>query len=992
MATQKRDLVTGVRNNFIVVSVTAFIIFMYIGAHLAVVQADFIAQGLRGDLFEIIGALPDHIIEKPFALFGGTLGYYGLGLIASLMVMAMEYAKYIAKKNTMWEGVQGTSQWNNDLKGFLYNFVLDPSIINRAENKAVLLIVTAVKSVILSVLLAIGVHFFKPELQKYYWGLPLVCVLLFGVLLLYEKIRPKVKNVGLGKKITTKKLRYGIEKKAKVGWVKRLLCRITPNTIQPEEFQECMENSFIESQEVRLSLNGYWCQRTASSIVFGVPGTGKSRFLVFPNILQANSSMIITDPKGELLENAGNFLKNVKGYKIKVLNLTDLSKTMCYNPLHYIRSQQDIPKVVTTILKNIDGPDKKGGGENGSFWDQATQNIFMAIVAYLYEVYTDKNEFLEDGSENPHWEGHRNLINVVNMLRMTEESEDGESSISDLDCLFAELAETNPESFACRQYASFKTNSGKTALNVLISALVKLNLFDNDEFRSVVCRDDLDLDNIATEKTALFVILPVQDVTFNFLSAILFTQIIDLLYAQGNANHGKLPRPVQFLLDECANLGRIPGLDRILSTCRSYRISIMMVFQTFAQVKNYDKDNYGTLLSAVDSTIFLGSTEQELLKYLSEQLGKQTVNTYSYGNSKSGSSDNRQQVGRPLLDAAEIALMSNADSLITVRNESPFFTPKFHLEEHPNYKYLGNSGHKEGVKYILADEFNNTYDEYAIRKTLVKPYSDPEHTVPRPIDRYIEHDADGNVVYAEFERLNSDGTKEVRQMPKPKALTFDNFSTKLSKKAAKMTEGATTWKDPHCSFMLKGDIANMPKSAKQINEEFEKQQQEEAANAYNPEYWQNLIDTEQMYPVNEADMEDLLDFIREATGGKEFKCTLGDYLAMYQLYEKENGQEEIRKYVDINQLEELIDNMEVVGGYSPDYEFKDEDFDASTFSISVADDEDEFDEEFEEDSDEETEEEPVEEDEEDANNFFTDADLDFAVSFSDIDYDGTDSE
>ena len=997
MATQKRDLVTGVRRNFIWVSTIAMLACMYVFSHFAVVQADFQAQELRGDLFEIAEAALNHIIERPFDLLGGTIGYYGLGLVIGLVIMAWEYNIYIQKKNTMWEGQHGTGKFNDNIADFFLEFILDPKLLDAARKKP--WYIYLLSFFFKSALVIVPIAMFRGSLSQTLTnkGVPSAHLLLWGVcgiwllfqfvklfLKLIKKPSVPLKDIGMGKSITTKQIRFHMEN-CDYGKIRATMSRIVPNTITDKELERCLDNCIIQSEHVRLSLNTTWTQRTLNTIVFGGTGTGKSRFIVKPNLLQACSSYVITDPKGELLRDCGGFLRDVKGYKIKVLNLKDLGHTLRYNPVHYCRSQDDIPKLVDLIIKNIDaaGGGKSSGGD-GDFWTQSAKNIMMAVIAYLFEVYTDPNEFMldengneiigEDGKKvpNPHWEGHKNLINVINMLRMAEIHEDEGECQSDLDNLFAELAEANWNSYAVRQYQIFKTSGDKTALNILISTMVKLSLFDNDAFANVTFKDELELDKISTEKTALFVILPVNDQTYNFLASILFTQLFDMLYAQGDANGGSVEIPVQFILDEMANLGKIPNLNTKLATMRSYRISCTLIFQTLSQLKSYDKDDWSTLLGNCDTLIYLGGTEQELLKYLSERIGKMTIQSYSYGDSKSGGSSNRQVMGRAVLDPNEIEQMSNNDSLIFVRAQVPFFDRKVPLQKHKNYKYLGDSRKKQAIKYDI-EEFKTAYEEDSIINSFVKGYSDPNHTVPRTLDKHIERDEAGNVVYAEFERLNYDGTKETRIMPKPKQVPFDNFSAKQAKRAGQIAEGATTWKDIHCSFILKGEVAKMPKSPEQISADYAKQKKEEEENAYNPDYWQKRIDEGNMYPVNNADMEDLLEFIREATGGKEFKCSLGDYLALYQFYEKENGDEDVRKYVDINHLEEIIENLEVVGGYSPDYEFRDEDFDESTFSISSDDEEENSTEEF---SDEYGEE------EEDTVDSYTDESSDMIADFA----------
>ena len=965
MAIPKQDLVSGVKRNFIWVSTISMIASLYFFAHFAVVQAGFRAQGLDGDLFEIAETALTHIIEHPFDILGGTLGYYGLGLVVGLIIMAVEYDKYLQKKNTMWEDQYGSGKFNDNIADFFLEFILDPKLITPLKKTPWIL---QLLSFLFKSAIVVGpLLYFHDTLSQALInrGVAYGSEILYGICgiwLFYRSIRfvvglfkkpaPSVKDIGLGKNITTKKLRFHMEN-CDYGKLRALMSRITPNTITDKELERCLDQCVIHSSHVRLALNASWSQRTLNTIVFGGTGTGKSRFIVKPNLLQANSSYVITDPKGELLRDCAGFLEKERGYKIKVLNLKNLDHTLRYNPVAYCRTQEDIPKLVDLIIKNIDaaGGGGKSSSNDGDFWTQSAKNIMMAIIAYLFEVYTDPNEYMmdehgneiigEDGRKipNPHWEGHKNLINVINLLRMAEIHEDEGECQSDLDNLFAELAEANWNSFAVRQYQIFKTSGDKTALNILISTMVKLSLFDNDAFANVTYKDELELEKISTEPTALFVILPVNNQTYNFLASILFTQLFDILYQQGDANGGSVKIPVQFLLDEMANLGKIPSLNTKLATMRSYRISCTLIFQTLSQLKTYDKDDWATLLSNCDTLIYLGGTEQDLLKYLSERIGKRTIQSYSYGEQKTGRSSNRQVMGRAVADPNEIEQMSNNDSLIFVRAQAPFFDAKVPLERHKNYKYLGDSRRKEAIPYDI-EEFHTSYEEDRIINSFVKGYSDPSHTIPRTLDKYIEHDEDGEIIYAEFERLNYDGTKETRILPKPKQIPFDNFSAKQMKRAGQITEGATTWKDVHCSFMLKGTVTSVPKSPELISSDFEKRRQEEKENAYNRDYWQKLIDSEEMYPVNEPDMEELREFIHEATGGKDFQCTPGDYLAMYQLFEKDNGDEEIRKYIDINQLEEIIGNFELIGGFSPDYEFRDEEFDESTFSFSSEEDDD----------------------------------------------------
>ena len=641
------------------------------------------------------------------------------------------------------------------------------------------------------------------------------------------------------------------------------------NCVSDEKLKECLMNAQIYSKDVYLSLNAQWTRRNLNAFYLGASGTGKSRFAVKPNLLSANSSFVVTDPSAEILKDCGGFLES-QGYVIKVLNLKDLSQSNRYNPMAYINKVADIPVLTNCMLANLDGQKSGGnsGGEN-KFWTKSTLAIVTACTAYQFEVFCEDNEFLEDGvTPNPHYKGNRNYVNVMRMLRMAEIHEDEGGTISDLDCLFAELAEKNHKSYAVKMYQTFKMAPDKTALNILISTAVELGtFFDNDEFSNLAFRDEMDIESIGQRKTAVFIITPEGETTYNFFAAMFYTQLFQVLYKVGerNAKAGGDPAlkiPVRIFLDEMANVGHVPQFNEKLSTMRKYRISCVPIFQSLAQLKTCFKDDWEVVIGNCDTMVFLGGAEPSECEMLSKRLGKMSIRTYSYGTSKNGSSDNQQQIGREVLTADEIERMKNNEQLVFIRGVRPFCTEKYTYEKHPNYKYTAGSGQKESIALDM-ERFNITVDYEAMERTYVYVLGDEKHVEPIELSQYKEE-----------------------------KLPIDNFSVKLDKRTMALTEGRIQkWRDT---------IKRM--ETKETKEEKE-----------NP--LEKLYQSVEDYtPVNDKDKQYILEKLQAITR-KQFNLSEDDFKVLMNIKD-DWSEEELTRFCE--------ENFKFVSSYSPYYEFEPE--------------------------------------------------------------------
>ena len=435
--------------------------------------------------------------------------------------------------------------------------------------------------------------------------------------------------------------------------------------------------------------------RNKNVLVVGGSGSGKTRFWLKPNLLQCHSSYVVTDPKGSIVVECGNaLLKN--GYKLKILNTINFKKSMHYNPFAYVHSEKDILKLVTTLMTNT-----KGEGSGGDpFWEKSERLLLTALIAYLhYEAPAEEQNFAT-------------LLEMLNTMQVLEDDEEYQNPV---DLLFEELAKKKPNSFAGRQYKLYKLAAGKTAKSILISCGARLAPFDIQELRDLTMYDELELDKLGDRKTALFLIMSDTDSTFNFLISMVYTQLFNLLCDKADDVYGgKLPIHVRCLIDECANIGQIPNLEKLVATIRSREISACLVLQTKSQLKAIYKDNADTIIGNMDSQIFLGGSEPGTLKDLSEMLGKETIDSLNTSDTRGNSPSygtTFQKMGHELLSRDELAVLDGGKCILQLRGVRPFLSDKYDLTQHPNYKLTSDYDPK------------NTFDieKYLNRKTKIHP-------------------------------------------------------------------------------------------------------------------------------------------------------------------------------------------------------------------------------------------------------------------------------
>ena len=435
--------------------------------------------------------------------------------------------------------------------------------------------------------------------------------------------------------------------------------------------------------------------RNKNVLVVGGSGSGKTRFWLKPNLLQCHSSYVVTDPKGSIVVECGNaLLKN--GYKLKILNTINFKKSMHYNPFAYVHSEKDILKLVTTLMTNT-----KGEGSGGDpFWEKSERLLLTALIAYLhYEAPVEEQNFAT-------------LLEMLNTMQVLEDDEEYQNPV---DLLFEELAKKKPNSFAGRQYKLYKLAAGKTAKSILISCGARLAPFDIQELRDLTMYDELQLDTLGDKKTALFLIMSDTDSTFNFLISMVYTQLFNLLCDKANdVCGGKLPIHVRCLIDECANIGQIPNLEKLVATIRSREISACLVLQARSQLKAIYKDNADTIVGNMDSQIFLGGSEPTTLKDLSEMLGKETIDAFNTSDTRGNSPSygtTFQKMGHELLSRDELAVLDGGKCILQLRGVRPFLSDKYDLTQHPNYKLTSDYDPK------------NTFDieKYLNRKEKIQP-------------------------------------------------------------------------------------------------------------------------------------------------------------------------------------------------------------------------------------------------------------------------------
>ena len=435
--------------------------------------------------------------------------------------------------------------------------------------------------------------------------------------------------------------------------------------------------------------------RNKNVLVVGGSGSGKTRFWLKPNLLQCHSSYVVTDPKGSIMVECGNaLLKN--GYKLKILNTINFSKSMHYNPFSYVHSEKDILKLVTTLMTNT-----KGDGSGGDpFWEKSERLLLTALIAYLhYEAPKEEQNF-------------STLLEMLNTMQVSEDDEDFQNPV---DLLFEDLAKRKPNSFAGRQYKLYKLAAGKTAKSILISCGARLAPFDIQELRDRTMYDELELDMLGDRKTALFLIMSDTDSTFNFLISMVYTQLFNLLCDKADDKYGgKLPVHVRCLIDECANIGQIPNLEKLVATIRSREISACLVLQARSQLKAIYKDNADTIVGNMDSQIFLGGSEPTTLKELSETLGKETIDSFNTSDTRGNSPSygtSFQKLGHELMSRDELAVLDGGKCILQLRGVRPFLSDKYDLTQHPNYKLTSDYDPK------------NTFDieKYLNRKEKIQP-------------------------------------------------------------------------------------------------------------------------------------------------------------------------------------------------------------------------------------------------------------------------------
>ena len=478
----------------------------------------------------------------------------------------------------------------------------------------------------------------------------------------------------------------------------------TPKDIEPFMAPKFEDNIILTKTERLMMSNRPPDPKNARNknvLVVGGSGSGKTRFWLKPNLLQCHSSYVVTDPKGSIVVECGNaLLKN--GYKVRILNTINFKKSMHYNPFSYVHSEKDILKLVTTLMTNT-----KGEGSGGDpFWEKSERLLLTALIAYLhYEAPVEEQNFAT-------------LLEMLNTMQVLEDDEEYQNPV---DLLFEDLAKTKPNSFAGRQYKLYKLAAGKTAKSILISCGARLAPFDIQELRDLTMYDELQLDTLGDKKTALFLIISDTDSTFNFLISMIYSQLFNLLCDKADDVYGgKLPVHVRCLIDECANIGQIPQLEKLVATIRSREISACLVLQTRSQLKAIYKDNADTIVGNMDSQIFLGGSEPTTLKDLSEMLGKETIDAFNTSDTRGNSPSygtTFQKMGHELLSRDELAVLDGGKCILQLRGVRPFLSDKYDLTQHPNYKLTSDCDPKNTFdieKYLNRKEKIYPGDEFIV--------------------------------------------------------------------------------------------------------------------------------------------------------------------------------------------------------------------------------------------------------------------------------------
>ena len=484
----------------------------------------------------------------------------------------------------------------------------------------------------------------------------------------------------------------------------------TPADIAPFVDEDFFNNIPITQTE-RITMSSRPKQpkyaRNKNILVIGGSGSGKTRFFCKPSLLQCHSSYVVTDPKGTILNEVGRLLERKK-YRIKSLNLINFKKSMRYNPLAYIRSEKDILKLVNALIMNTKGEGDKSGED---FWVKAERLYYSALIGYIWYEAT---------------EDEKNFITLLDLINASEAREDDEEYQSPVDLLFADLEEKDPDHFAVKQYKKFKMAAGKTLKSILISCGARLAPFDIKELRELMAYDELELDTLGDSKAALFVIISDTDSTFNFVAALMYSQLFNLLCDKADDFYGgRLPVHVRLLLDEFANIGQIPAFDKLIATIRSREISASIILQSQSQLKAIYKDSADTIVGNCDSTLFLGGKEKTTLKEISELLGKETIDSYNRSENRGTQISHGlsyQKLGKELMTQDELAVMDGGKCIFMLRGVRPFFSDKYDLTRHPNYKYTADADPK------------NVFD--------MERYMKKQRAVVKPTDRFDVYEID----------------------------------------------------------------------------------------------------------------------------------------------------------------------------------------------------------------------------------------------------------
>ena len=468
------------------------------------------------------------------------------------------------------------------------------------------------------------------------------------------------------------------------------------------------QNNVLLTQTERLTMNNRpkapKTARNKNVLIVGGSGSGKTRFWLKPNLMQCHSSYVVTDPKGSIVIECGKLLLR-EGYKVKILNTINFRKSMHYNPFAYIRSEKDILKLVTTLIANTKGEGKAGD----DFWVKAETLLYTALIAYIYY-------------EAP--EDEQNFTTLIEFINASEVREDDEEFKNNVDLMFDRLEEKDPQHFAVRQYKKYKLAAGKTAKSILISCGARLAPFDIKELRELTAYDELELDTLGDRKTALFIIISDTDATFNFLVSMCYTQLFNLLCDKADDVYGgRLPVHVRCLIDECANIGQIPNLEKLMATIRSREISACLVLQAQSQLKALYKDNSDTIIGNCDSMIFLGGKEKTTLKDLTETLGKETIDMFNTSDTRGSQRSygiNYQRLGKELMSMDELSVMDGGKCILQLRGVRPFSSDKYDITNHPKYKYLSDFDKKNAfdVEKFLSTKLklkpNDLYEVFDV--------------------------------------------------------------------------------------------------------------------------------------------------------------------------------------------------------------------------------------------------------------------------------------